>query len=286
MPAGSPPPGQPSNRYSWRSPPGPQTARPVVPGWAAGARGISSRWSTTASNTATCSSICEAYHLMRDLLGMSVEEMQQTFSRWHEGRLESYLIEITANILAYRDNDGSPLIDRILDAAGQKGTGKLTAGTALDYGIPLSLISESVFARCLSARRDERLTASRLLAGPEDLRYPDRERVPRRPGESPVHGQDHLLRPGYFRLFRRPPAITAGICLKRHRQIWRGGCIIRCRLRLSTGSPRPSAATPGWKICSLTLLFSVGYQGGQPSLRRLIARPPSPASPCSRMAAP
>ena len=155
--------------------------------------------------------ICEAYHLMRDLLGMSVEEMQQIFSRWHEGRLESYLIEITADILAYRDNDGSPLIDKILDAAGQKGTGKWTVGAALDYGIPLSLISESVFARCLSARRDERLRPhaswqDRKTCGTRTRKSfsPTWRRPCSWPRSSPTPRVSAFCRP--------PRPITAGIC--------------------------------------------------------------------------
>ena len=105
--------------------------------------------------------ICEAYQLMRDVLGMSAPEMHEVFSQWNEGELNSYLIEITRDILAYQDADGKPLVDKILDTAGQKGTGKWTAIAALDEGVPLTLIGEAVFARCLSAMKDERVTAAR-----------------------------------------------------------------------------------------------------------------------------
>ncbi len=105
--------------------------------------------------------ICEAYHLMRDSLGMTAEEMHEVFARFNETELESYLIEITRDILAYKDRDGKPLVDKILDTAGQKGTGKWMSVAALDEGVPLTLISEAVFARCLSARKDERVAASR-----------------------------------------------------------------------------------------------------------------------------
>jgi 6-phosphogluconate dehydrogenase len=107
--------------------------------------------------------ICEAYDLMESALGMSHEQMQQVFSDWNSGVLDSYLIEITADILAKRDEDGSPLVSRILDTAGQKGTGKWTGISALDLGVPLTLIGEAVFSRVLSSLKDERVRASAIL---------------------------------------------------------------------------------------------------------------------------
>ena len=107
--------------------------------------------------------ICEAYQLLRDLLGMNAEEMQTVFDTWNKGELNSYLIEITANILKVKDTDGRPLVDKILDTAGQKGTGKWTAVTSLDEGVPLTLIGEAVYARCLSAMKDERVVASKIF---------------------------------------------------------------------------------------------------------------------------
>jgi 6-phosphogluconate dehydrogenase len=111
--------------------------------------------------------ICEAYQIMRDLLQMSADEMHLVFKDWNKGELNSYLIEITRDILAYKDTDGKPLVDKILDTAGQKGTGKWTAVAALDHGIPLTLIGEAVFSRCLSAVKDERVKASKILHGPK-----------------------------------------------------------------------------------------------------------------------
>ncbi|HOU11244.1 MAG TPA: decarboxylating NADP(+)-dependent phosphogluconate dehydrogenase [Clostridiales bacterium] len=111
--------------------------------------------------------ICEAYQLMRDLLGMSAGEMHEVFAEWNNAELDSYLIEITRDILAYQDTDGAPLVDKILDTAGQKGTGKWTGIAALDEGIPLTLIGEAVFARCLSAMKEERVAASEVLTGPK-----------------------------------------------------------------------------------------------------------------------
>lgn len=111
--------------------------------------------------------ISEAYFLMKNLLGMDADEMHEVFKEWNTGELDSYLIEITRDILGYKDEDGEPLLEKILDTAGQKGTGKWTGISALDLGIPLTLIGESVFARCLSALKDERVKASKVLSGPK-----------------------------------------------------------------------------------------------------------------------
>lgn len=107
--------------------------------------------------------ICEAYQLMRDGLNMTTDEMQQVFREWNQTELNSYLIEITGDILGQKDEDGQPLVDKILDAAGQKGTGKWTAMEALEEGVPLTLIGEAVYARCLSAGKEERVRASRIF---------------------------------------------------------------------------------------------------------------------------
>ncbi len=110
--------------------------------------------------------ITEAYQLLRDLLRLNAEEMHSIFRDWNEGDLNSYLIEITRDILAFKDTDGKPLLEKILDTAGQKGTGKWTGIAALDLGIPLTLIGEAVFSRCLSAVKSERVQASKILNGP------------------------------------------------------------------------------------------------------------------------
>jgi 6-phosphogluconate dehydrogenase len=110
--------------------------------------------------------ICEAYQLLKDGLGLSADEFAEVFKEWNKGELDSYLIEISATIFAKKDEDGTPIVDKILDTAGQKGTGKWTAISALDLGMPVTLIGESVFARCLSALKDERVAASKVLNGP------------------------------------------------------------------------------------------------------------------------
>ncbi len=111
--------------------------------------------------------ICETYHLMKEGLGLSNAEMHKVFAEWNKGELNSYLIEITRDILAYKDEQGNEVIDLILDTAGQKGTGKWTVVAALDSGQPLTLIGEAVFGRCLSALKDERVKASQVLKGPK-----------------------------------------------------------------------------------------------------------------------
>lgn len=111
--------------------------------------------------------ICEAYFMLKQALGLSADRMHEIFSEWNKAELDSYLIEITADIFSYKDPEtGEPLVEKILDTAGQKGTGKWTAVSALDLGVPLTLIGEAVFARCLSAQKEQRVAASREIRGP------------------------------------------------------------------------------------------------------------------------
>ena len=171
--------------------------------------------------------ICEAYQLMRDYLGMSADEMHEVFKKWNEGVLDSYLIEITTDILAKKDTDGQPLVDKILDTAGQKGTGKWTAIAALDEGMPLTLIGEAVFARCLSAIKEARVEASRVLTGPEKKFTGDREAFIENIRKALYAAKIISYAQGYALM--RAAAKTygwnlnyGGIAL-----MWRGGCIIR-----------------------------------------------------------
>jgi len=173
--------------------------------------------------------ICEAYHLMKDLLGMSADEMHEVFKEWNEGELNSYLIEITRDILAYKDEDGAPLVDKILDTAGQKGTGKWTAIAALDEGIPLTLIGEAVFSRCLSAMKDERVAASKVLSGPVPKYTGDKKQMIEDIRNALYASKIVSYAQGYTLM--RAAAKTygwnlnyGGIAL-----MWRGGCIIRSR---------------------------------------------------------
>lgn len=173
--------------------------------------------------------ICEAYHLMKGLLGMSADEMHEVFKEWNEGELDSYLIEITRDILAYKDEDGQPLVDKILDTAGQKGTGKWTAIAALDEGIPLTLIGEAVFARCLSAMKDERVAASKVLSGPVPKYTGDKKQLIEDIRNALYASKIVSYAQGYTLM--RAAAKTygwnlnyGGIAL-----MWRGGCIIRSK---------------------------------------------------------
>ena len=108
----------------------------------------------------------KVYDIMKRGLGMSYDEMADVFAEWNKGVLDSFLIEITRDVLRYKDDDGKPLVEKILDSAGQKGTGKWTAINALDLGMPVTLIGEAVFARCLSSLKAERGRATKLLSGP------------------------------------------------------------------------------------------------------------------------
>ncbi|HEY5465410.1 MAG TPA: decarboxylating NADP(+)-dependent phosphogluconate dehydrogenase [Clostridia bacterium] len=171
--------------------------------------------------------ICEAYQIMKVLLGLSTEEMYQVFDDWNRGDLESYLVEITRDILAYKDGNGDAVVDQILDTAGQKGTGKWTSVSALDEGIPLTLINEAVFARCLSAIKEERVAASAVLTGPTPAFIGDREAFIRDIRDALYASKIISYAQGYALL--KAAATTydwsldyGGIAL-----MWRGGCIIR-----------------------------------------------------------
>ena len=171
--------------------------------------------------------ICEAYQLLKDVLGMTPQQMSEVFSEWNQGELDSYLIEITRDILAYTDTDGSPIVDNILDTAGQKGTGKWTAISALDNGVPLTLIGEAVFARALSSLKEERVAAA--------AQFP-RQSIPF-DGDAAAFAEDirkalyaaKIISYAQGYALMRAAAKTygwnlnyGGIAL-----MWRGGCIIR-----------------------------------------------------------
>jgi 6-phosphogluconate dehydrogenase len=171
--------------------------------------------------------ISEAYNLMKNLLGMSADEMHEVFKEWNEGELDSYLIEITRDILGYRDEEGDALLEKILDTAGQKGTGKWTGIEALDLGIPLTLIGESVFARCLSAIKEERVEASKVLSGPVPSYGGDRSEFIK-DIKSALYASKIVSYAQGYTLMREAAKEYGwdlnygGIAL-----LWRGGCIIR-----------------------------------------------------------
>ncbi|MBU5451843.1 decarboxylating NADP(+)-dependent phosphogluconate dehydrogenase [Pseudoflavonifractor sp. MSJ-30] len=171
--------------------------------------------------------ICEAYQLMKCLLRMSDDEMHQVFRQWNETELDSYLIEITRDILAYKDTDGEPMVEKILDTAGQKGTGKWTGIAALEEGVPLTLIGEAVFARCLSAMKEERTEASRAYDRQIPAFTGDRQAFIEAIRQALYASKIISYAQGYT-LMRTAAAHYGwnlnygGIAL-----MWRGGCIIR-----------------------------------------------------------
>ncbi len=171
--------------------------------------------------------ICETYHLMKEGIGLSNEEMHAVFTEWNKGELNSYLIEITRDILGYKNEEGQPVLDLILDTAGQKGTGKWTAIAALDHGQPLTLIGEAVFARCLSAIKEERVSASKMLKGAVSPFNGDKKAFVDDLRQALYASKIVSYAQGY-QLMRAAAAEYGwnlnygGIAL-----MWRGGCIIR-----------------------------------------------------------
>ena len=171
--------------------------------------------------------ISEAYDLMSHGLGMSAAEMSDVFGVWNEGKLDSYLIEITADILAFKDEDGEPMVDKILDTAGQKGTGKWTASAALDMGTPLTLIGEAVFARFLSALKEERVEASVELGSPIERYDGDRDAFVADIRDALYASKIVSYAQGYM-LFRAASAEYGWrLAYDTIALLWREGCIIR-----------------------------------------------------------
>ena len=172
--------------------------------------------------------ICEAYNLSKDCLGLSHDRMSEIFNEWNKGELDSFLMEISANIMAFKDTDGSPLVEKIRDSAGQKGTGKWTAISALDSGMPVTLIGESVFARCLSSLKNERIKASQVLKGPAETKYKGDPTEFIEAVRQALYASKIISYAQGFMLLRQAAKDFGwnlnygGIAL-----MWRGGCIIR-----------------------------------------------------------
>ena len=174
--------------------------------------------------------ICEAYMLMKNILGMSPDEMHGIFAEWNKGELDSYLIEITRDILAKKDPEtGMPMVDVILDTAGQKGTGKWTSQSALDLGIPAQTVAEAVFARTMSAIKEERSAASNILSGPEPSFDGDRDEFIEMIRKALYASKICSYAQGYQLM--RAAAVEYGWNLDfgNIALLWRGGCIIRAQ---------------------------------------------------------
>ena len=171
--------------------------------------------------------ICEAYQIMKDVLKMSNDEMHEVFKKWNEGELSSYLIEITADILKYKEKDGTYLVDNILDTAGEKGTGKWTAAVALELGSSLTLIGEAVFARYLSSLKDQRVVASKQLNGPVVNFSGDKEQVLNDLHDALYASKIVSYAQGYTLLTNAAKQFNWNLNYGGIALMWRGGCIIR-----------------------------------------------------------
>ena len=171
--------------------------------------------------------ICETYDMMKNGLGMSNQEMHEVFAKWNNGVLDSYLVEITRDILGYKDEDGVETVDVILDKAGQKGTGKWTAISALDVGQPLTLIGEAVFARCLSALKDERVEAAKVLDGPGTKFEGDKSAMVADLEQALYASKIVSYAQGYQLMRAISDEKDWGLDYGAIALMWRGGCIIR-----------------------------------------------------------
>ncbi len=213
--------------------------------------------------------ICEAYQLMRDGLGMTADEMHQVFAEWNKGELDSYLIEITRDILAFKDSDGQPMVDKILDTAGQKGTGKWTVISSQDLGIPITLIAEAVYARCVSALKTERVVAAKKLKGPKPRITTDRakfvEDIRRALYASKIvsYTQGFMLMRAAAEHYKWN-LNYGGVAL-----MWRGGCIIRSRFlaKIKEAFDR----NPKLSNLMLDTFFKAAIRTGQRSWRTVVA---------------
>jgi 6-phosphogluconate dehydrogenase len=213
--------------------------------------------------------IGEAYQLLRHGLGLSASEMHQVFAEWNQGELDSYLIEITRDILAYPDTDGQALVDKILDTAGQKGTGKWTVISSQDLGMPITLIAEAVYARCVSALKEERVAASRTLKGPSPRIRGDRARfiedIRRALYASKIvsYAQGFMLLRAAARHYGWN-LNYGGVAL-----MWRGGCIIRSRFlgKIKEAFDR----NPALSNLMLDPFFKSAIRQSQGSWRKVVA---------------
>lgn len=215
--------------------------------------------------------ICEAYQLMRDGLGLSADEIRDVFAEWNKGVLDSYLIEITRDIMGYRDADGKPLVDKILDTAGQKGTGKWTVIDSMEHGIPITLICEAVYSRCVSALKTERVAASKVIKGPATAKidvadkkaFIDAIRDALYASKIVSYAQGYMLMAAAAKVYNWK-LNYGGIAL-----MWRGGCIIRSRFLGKIKEAYDNNPTLGNLL--LDPYFNNQVEGAQAGWRKVIA---------------
>jgi 6-phosphogluconate dehydrogenase len=215
--------------------------------------------------------IAEAYHLMKDVLELPHDEMSHVFAEWDQGKLDSYLIEITSEILGVKDaEDGAPLVEKILDSAGQKGTGRWTAIDALDNGVPLTLITEAVQARSLSALKDERVRASKVLSGPQAPFQGDRDAF-----LNDIHDALYVSKiisytQGYMLMQAAAQVYNWNLNYGGIALMWRGGCIIRS---IFLGKIKAAYdSNPELENLLLDPYFHAEIEAAQSAWRRVIAQ--------------
>ncbi len=226
--------------------------------------------------------ITEAYQLMKTLLGMNADEMHQVFKQWNEGELSSYLIEITRDILAYKDTDGEALVEKILDTAGQKGTGKWTAVTALDQGIPLTLIGEAVFARCLSALKDERVEASKKITATQPAFIGDKKQFVDDLMEALYASKLVSYAQGYTLMKSAADEFGWNLNYGGIALMWRGGCIIRSAFLGKIKEAYDN--NPGLNNLLLDPFFKNKIEQAEKAWRRVVATAISNGVPVPAMA--
>ncbi|SPE38385.1 gluconate-6-phosphate dehydrogenase, decarboxylating [Candidatus Sulfopaludibacter sp. SbA6] len=213
--------------------------------------------------------ICEAYQLLKEGLGMSNGEMHQVFSEWNTGELDSYLIEISRDILAYKDERGDYVVDKILDTAGQKGTGKWTSVNSLDLGMPLTLIGEAVYARCLSAMKSDRVAASKILSGPKFQFAGDRRAFVEDTRRALLASKIVSYAQGFMLLREAAKEYHWNLNYGGIALVWRAGCIIRSAFlsKIKEAFDRD----PGLTSLLLDQYFHDVIDRCQPSWRRVVA---------------
>jgi 6-phosphogluconate dehydrogenase len=214
--------------------------------------------------------ICEAYQLMRDGLKLTNEEMHRVFAEWNKGELDSYLIEITADILGYRDENGAHVVDRILDSAGQKGTGKWTGINSLELGVPVTLIAEAVYARCLSSLKDERVAASKILEGSPEEFQGDKQAFVEDIRKALLASKIISYAQGFMLMREAAREYGWNLNYGGVALMWRGGCIIRSvflgKIKLAFDR------NPALSNLLLDDYFRGVIESCQPSWRRVVAR--------------
>ncbi len=212
--------------------------------------------------------IAEAYHLMRRGLNLSVEQIREIFIQWNKGVLDSYLIAITADILGVKEPDGTALLDKILDSAGQKGTGKWTGISSMELGVPLTLIGEAVYARCLSARKAERVKAEALYGKPHPRFDGDAERVVAALHDALYAAKIISYAQGYMLMRDAAEAFDWNLNYGDIALMWRGGCIIRSRFLNDIKAAY--LHDPALESLLLAPFFHQALTAAEPSWRRTV----------------